>query len=231
MLVTHTPALHVSVALLQQSSGRPAVPPHAVEPIAHTHAPPAHDAPVTHAIPQPPQCAELVSVLASQPFIALPSQFAKPVLHAPSVHVLAAQLAAALGREHAAPHAPQCASVFVVLVSQPLTALPSQLPKPMLHAPSVQLPVVHDAAALGREHTIPHAPQWLVLLLVLVSQPLLSVPSQSPKPALHVPIEHTLAAHAGAALLRVHATPQPPQLEVLLVMLISQPLPALLSQF
>ena len=74
------------------------------------------------------------------------------------------------------------------------------------------------------EQTTPQAPQWVTLVRVSVSQPLLGSPSQSPKPT----------AHTGVQLPPVQAlemvfppvaqtTSQPPQLEVLLLVLMQVP--------
>jgi hypothetical protein len=94
--------------------------------------------------------------------------------HAPATHAVAAP--------HARPHAPQWALLVWVLVSHPLAALPSQLPKPVAQAPSAHAPPAQVAAALAKLHTVPHAPQCAVLVVVLVSHPLVALPSQLPNP-------------------------------------------------
>ncbi len=53
--------------------------------------------PEPQTMPQPPQFAASVRTLFSQPFMAMPSQLAKPALHEASVHVEATQLATPLG--------------------------------------------------------------------------------------------------------------------------------------
>jgi hypothetical protein len=71
-------------------------------------------------------------------------------------------------------------------VSQPLDALPSQSPKPALQVKS-HLPALHVVVALARAgQAFPHIPQCVVDVFTLVSQPLDALPSQSPKPGLHV---------------------------------------------
>jgi hypothetical protein len=47
------------------------------------------------------------------------------------------------------PQAPQFETLPVRLSSQPLVAPPSQLPQPLLQAPSPQRPEVHTAAAFA----------------------------------------------------------------------------------
>ncbi len=96
---------------------------------------------------------------------------------------LDAQVLVALGRAgHAAPQPPQCATVLVVLVSQPLPALPSQLPKPVLHA-KPQVPDAQVADALpGAAQTLLQRPQCEVEVSVRTSQPSLGAALQSPKP-------------------------------------------------
>src|SRR5262249_61442955 len=85
------------------------------------------------------------------------------------------------------PHAPHSLRALS-LVSQPLLARPSQLPKPglqaMLHAPEL-----HAAVPFVLLQTLPQAPQFLGVLS-LVSQPLLARPSQLPKPG----VAHVLPA-------------------------------------
>ena len=79
------------------------------------------------------------------------------------------------------PQVPQLVRLEPRLVSQPLKALPSQLPKPAMQAPSPQTPAVHVALALsGRGHAVPQEPQLSTVIPRLVSQPLAVLPSQSP---------------------------------------------------
>ena len=71
---------------------------------------------------------------------------------------------------------------MLVLVSQPLTALPSQLPKPALHV-GTHAPDVQVVEPFAFTHCVVQAPQLERLVLVLVSQPFEALPSQLPKPA------------------------------------------------
>jgi hypothetical protein len=193
---------------LPSQSPKPA--PHTIE-----HAPPPQEGvPLIAAqtIPQPPQCATFEPVLVSQPLDRFMSQSAKPALHAPMVQRPPAHAGVALANEHALPHAPQLAADVLRLVSQPLAALPSQLPNPALHVPMPQRPAVHTPVALAGAHATPHPPQCARAVVTLVSQPLAALPSQSPKPALqaspHAPDMHVAEALAGAG----HTLPQRPQL-------------------
>jgi hypothetical protein len=136
-----------------------------------------------HATPQPPQSV-IVVVDRSQPFDASPSQFAKPALHAPSVHEPVLQLSPAFGRSQPTPHAPQ-SLVVLIARSQPLTALPSQFAKCASHAPSVHVPVMHDSPAFARSHATPQPPQS-VSVWIDRSQPLALLPSQLAKPGSQV---------------------------------------------
>jgi hypothetical protein len=63
--------------------------------------------------------------------------------------------------------------------SQPFAELLSQLSKPALQLAIAQLPVLHVAVALLREHPMPQPPQ-LVVVRVEVSQPLEVTASQLP---------------------------------------------------
>jgi hypothetical protein len=79
-------------------------------------------------------------------------------------------------------------------------------------------------------HAAPQRPQCETLVLVLVSQPFVRMPSQSPKPVEHV-YEHTPAEHTGEALAAAgHVFMQRPQCTVLVLRLVSQPFAALPSQ-
>ena len=101
-------------------------------------------------------------------------------------HDPAAQVAAALARAgQARPQAPQWAVLERRLTSQPLSSRPSQSPKPTLHA--VRHPLAaHDTVALApARQALPQAPQCDALTCVLISQPLVASPSQSPKPPAH----------------------------------------------
>jgi hypothetical protein len=71
------------------------------------------------------------------------------------------------------------------VVSQPLVALPSQLPKPVLQVPSVQVPVLQLALALARLHPTLQSPQSVVVV-TLRSQPLSGLASQLLNPALQL---------------------------------------------
>jgi len=101
------------------------------------------------------------TVLTSQPLESTPSQLAKPAAQVPRVQRPATQLAAALANWQLLPHTPQLVTLVPVLVSQPLTLLPSQLPKPELQAARVQAPEAQPATPLARVHTAPQALQLL----------------------------------------------------------------------
>jgi hypothetical protein len=88
----------------------------------------------------------------SQPFAALPSQLPKPVLQLPMAQLPVLQVAVALARLQPVPHVPQSV-VVVVGVSQPLAKLLSQLAKPLLQLPNVQVPLGHVSLALAKSHS------------------------------------------------------------------------------
>lgn len=91
--------------------------------------------------------------------------------------------------------------------------MPSQSPKPGLHATRVHAPDVQAITALGRAQSLLQAPQSLVVS-VLVSHPLDALPSQSPNPVLHAVLAQLPVAHDTLALGRLHAVPHAPQLAV-----------------
>jgi len=77
-------------------------------------------------------------------------------------------------------------------------------------------------------HAVPHAPQLLTLVWVLVSQPLLGLPSQLPNPGLQLG-EQLPDTQAVEPLAFVQVTPQEPQV-VVVVRSASHPLPDTPSQ-
>jgi hypothetical protein len=82
------------------------------------------------------------------------------------------------GFVHVVPHEPQLLVLVLRFVRQPLFGLPPQTAYPALQT-GVQTPATHDVVPFGFEHVTPHAPQLVVELEMLVSQPLLGFPSQS----------------------------------------------------
>jgi hypothetical protein len=67
-----------------------------------------------------------------------------------------------------------------VFVSQPLTALPSQLPKPAVQLVNPHAPPTHAAPFVfaGTGHALPHAPQLVTDVASRASQPLALIMSQ-----------------------------------------------------
>jgi hypothetical protein len=143
-------------------------------------------------------------------------------------HALALHEATPLMLLHAAPHAPQCTGLLVVLVSHPLLPTPSQLPQPALH-PGVQTPARHEVLPLGFEHDVAQLPQWFTSEPSVASQPLFGFASQLPNPPLHVGT-HCPEVQTVVPLSFEHAVPHAPQLAALLCVLDSHPLLGLPSQ-
>jgi len=111
----------------------------------------------------------------------------------------------------------------VRLVSQPLLKFPSQLPKPALQV-MPHLLALQVAIPFVPLHTLPQAPQLVMLEVRLVSQPLLKFPSQLPKPALQV-MPHAPALQVAVPFVPLHVLPQTPQLvmlELVLTQLLEQ---------
>ncbi len=205
-VVPHAPQLELLVAVFTQT------PPQSVWPEGHPQTPAVQICPPVQVVPQPPQ------LLGSVPRV---------LVHTPP------QLTSVPGHTHAPPeqtvpplqtraHAPQLLLSAERLVSQPLVRLVSQSPKPALHAPSVQRPVTHEAAALENRQRLPHMAQWLALLARLTSQPLVTSPSQLAKPGLHEIATHAPPAQVGRPLVRLHARPHAPQLFALVLRSVSQ---------
>ena len=118
---------------------------------------------------QPPQLVVLVPVFASQPLMGLPSQSEKPPAHT-GTHRPATQLVVPCAFAQTMPQPPQFDALFDVMVSQPLFLFASQSPKPAahtgLHTLAMQLVV-----PFALVHVVPQPPQFVTLLVVLVSQP------------------------------------------------------------
>ena len=189
--VLHEPqSLNVVTERSQPLLGRPS---QSAKPDAHVvivQLPPPHAAAATlgsdaQLLPQLPQLA-VVLIATSQPSLTMLLQSRKPGEHvtehvpfmlqpAPEVLGLPVQLL---------PHAPQLFGVLSA-ASQPLPALLSQLPKPLVHMPRPHALLLHTAVAFALEHVVPHAPQ-LVTKRRSVSQPLAGLPSQLAKFAAHV---------------------------------------------
>ncbi len=128
--------------------------------------------------------------------------------HAPAAHVAAALVAPA----HTVPHAPQLLVAVRRLVSQPLSATPSQLPYPSTQVRTHAL-LTHAVVAFAPAmQTVPHVPQFEALVCVLVSHPLAALPSQSAKPAEHDDPQRA-EVHVRVALSTAgQAVPHAPQL-------------------
>ena len=143
----------------------------------------------------------LVLVFASQPFEALPSQFAKPALHV-GMQDPAVQAVVPFAFEQELPQVPQFASVVFRLVSQPVEASPSQLPNPLLqaieHDPSEQ-----PGVPLVPLQTAPQEPQFPTLVSVFVSQPVDPMRSQLPNPAEQVPSVQLPLTHDSVAFAKL----------------------------
>jgi len=109
------------------------------------------------------------------------------------------------------PQPPQFDGSVLVFTSQPLAGFLSQSAKPGLQVATVHKPLAQPAVPLAMEQTCPQLPQFFGSEATLISQPLLTSPSQFAKPGLHeaivqVPLEQDPVALAGE-----HVTPHAPQ--------------------
>ena len=217
-------------AVSQPSATMPLQSPHpaAHEPMAH--APAAHDAVACgseQTVPQVPQFAGSLEIATSQPFAAVPSQFARPALHAPRTHAPALHVALAPVNVHTRAQEPQLFGSDAVARSHPLLALASQSAYPAAHAPRTHAPLAQVAAACANEHALAHEPQLAGSVAVFTSQPFAPLPSQFAVPAVHVVITHAPLVHVAPA---AQALPHDPQLAAV-VMGTSHPFDAVPSQF
>jgi len=136
-------------------------------------------------------------------------------------HVPPMQLGVPVVEGQTLPQPPQLLTSVLVPVSHPLLGFPSQFLKPEPQT-GVQAPALQEVVPCSLLHAVPQAPQLSSEVCVLVSQPLRGLPSQSAQPGSHwgtqvPPIQVLLP------LLLTQVTPQAPQLEVLICVLVSQP--------
>jgi hypothetical protein len=181
-------------------AGAPAT--HSAKPMAHVvavHIPPPHvsfEFGMSQSEPHAPQSVRL-QIDVSQPFAAFASQLSQPVLHVYWQPLVALQLKVPCAFEHELPHPRQFESVPSG-VSQPVPAFMSQLPKPVVHVPRVQAPVVHDSAALARSQSTSQSPQS-VSVRMLRSQPFPLFPSQLFQPVSHTGMQPVVGLHVVVA--------------------------------
>lgn len=180
-------------------------------PHAAWHAPPEQESPAPQVFPHAPQCAAFEPVSISQPSAALLLQSWNELLHE-YTHVLPAQEVVALATAaQAFPHAPQWAKFEDVLISQPSTALLLQFANGALQA-KAQAPALQEALELfGTGQTLPHAPQFVMLVEGLISQPSAGLLLQSLRGALQTKVQEPPAHTLVAPLAPGQTLPQAPQ--------------------
>ena len=176
-----------------------------------------------------PQLASVVFRFVSHPVEASPSQLPKPELH-PMEQAPSEQLGVPLVPLQTVPQVPQLETVVSVFVSHPVEPIPSQLPNPVAHVPSVQFPVTHDSVAFARLQVWPQPPQFGRLVFRFVSQPLPGRPSQSPRPGLHTVTPHDPLTQLGVPPAGGHTLPQVLQLLTSELEFASQPFAGFPSQ-
>lgn len=92
-------------------------------------------------------------------------------MHEATPHTPAEQAAVSFAGAQVLPQPPQCAVLARMFTSHPFATRPSQLAKPVAHAPIPHDPPAQAAVAFGGAHPLPQPPQWAVLVLVSTSQP------------------------------------------------------------
>ena len=132
-----------------------------------------------------------------------PPQVEYPLLQANPQPPLLQVAAALVGATQGLLHPPQCWVLPLVLVSQPEATLPSQLPHPDLQLEMLLEAPLHAGLALASVHAPLQAPQWLTLVFLSVSQPLLRFPSQFKNEPVHA-MAHLPPLQAGSPLVELH---------------------------
>ena len=117
-----------------------------------------------------------------------------------------------MGTKQTRPQAPQLLTSLLVFVSQPSTGLLLQSAKPGLQDATVQTPTVQAGVPFATKQTRPQAPQLLTLVVILTSQPLAGLLSQSAKPGLQLATVHVPPLHPAVPLATAQTFPQLPQL-------------------
>jgi hypothetical protein len=108
-------------------------------------------------------------------------------------------------------HAPQLLALVLMLVSQPLALLLSQLPRPGSHVATTQVEEVQAQVAYRPVHWVPQLPQSAVVAR-LVSQPSVSLlVLQSPHPAWQAPEQDPPVQTGEGTWLLLQALLHPPQ--------------------
>src|SRR5262245_18957618 len=107
--------------------------------------------------------------------------------------------------------APQFFASFWRFTSQPSAPTLLQSAKPWLHETSWQTEFTHEVTPLGSVHGLLQPPQFIMLPMVLVSQPSPMLNLQSAKPGGHPTRAHLPAWHATLPLGAEHRLPHVPQ--------------------
>ena len=97
------------------------------------------------------------------------------------------------------PQAPQFELLVLRLTSQPLVALPSQLPYPLLQVKPQVLDAQVRVALVRVGHDVPQPPQLFTSEPMSRSQPLEVEPSQLRQVPMHEPMLHAPEEQTGAA--------------------------------
>ncbi len=141
----------------------------------------------THGRPHAPQWLASLAKFTSQPLAGLLSQLPKPALHAIETHAPPAHVGIPLVRLQTRPHMPQLRASVAVVDSQPLVVMPSQSASPVAQSvPTMHVPEAQKAVRpVGAAQRLAQRPHDDESVRRSVSQPLVALPSQSPKPVAH----------------------------------------------
>src|SRR5262245_61231251 len=128
--------------------------------------------------------------------------------HMPLLHCAVALA----GTGHTLAHPPQLVRSLLTGTSQPLASFMSQSANPWLQETSPQTPAWQAVTLFGALQSLPQAPQFFWSDARSCSQPLSTLPSQSPKPPSHLPTPQLRAMQPGAPWsTALHFLPQPLQ--------------------
>ncbi len=191
----HTTPHSPQDAALVRSASQPlfASPSQSSKPVlqVNTQAPAVHAAALafvsTHALPHAPQLVVVLSGVSHPSGPRMLTQSPKPVLQL-KPQTPEAQVRVAFARAGQGAQLPQWSTFELKLASQPLRAMPSQLPKFAEHPTGTHPPLAQPlVVVLARLHVVPQAPQLAGSMLVLAQKVAGAVPQVVSPPPQVVP--------------------------------------------
>jgi hypothetical protein len=147
-------------------------------------------------------------------------------LQVPTAQAPAVQVPVPFATEHTCPHVPQLLASVSRLVEH---VVPVQAPRPGPHDTAPHIEFWQNGVPLVAGHTWPHVPQLAASVVVAVSQPSATSPSQLEKPVAQLSTQAP-AWHDEVAFLVLHTVPHMPQFFASVWRFVSHPSAGVLLQ-